>query len=265
MTEIEENGKARQEGNKMKSSKLFIFALTILIGTTSYADFKGSQLKYKRVRTAYSQKGEKIKELLHAQGINPETVQIYLRAFKKERILQVWGKNKTDKTYKHIISYPFCMTSGQLGPKRKQGDLQIPEGFYHIDRFNPWSNFYLSLGINYPNQSDRILGNKRDPGGDIFIHGACVTIGCIPITDSKIKELYILAVEARNNGQRRIPVNIFPAKLTDQEMKNLNWLYSKRPKLINFWKNIKQGYDYFETHKRLPRVSILPGGGYSFK
>ncbi len=249
----------------MKTKKLLIVTLLILLGTTSYADFKGSQLKNKRVRTAYSQKGEKVKELLQAQGIEPETLHIYIRAFKKQRILQVWGKNKTDTTYKHIISYPFCWTSGVLGPKRKQGDLQIPEGFYHIDRFNPWSNFYLSLGINYPNQSDRILGNKRDPGGDIFIHGACVTIGCIPITDNKIKELYILAVEARNNGQRRIPVHIFPSKLTAREMKNLAWMYSKEKALVNFWTTIKEGYDYFETHKRLPRVSILPGGGYKFQ
>jgi murein L,D-transpeptidase YafK len=237
----------------------------LLLHSFLTADFKSTQLKYKRVRTAYSQKEEFVKERLQAVGIKPESLHIYLRAFKKQRILQVWGKNKTEETYKLIISYPFCMTSGQLGPKRKQGDLQIPEGFYHIDRFNPWSNFFLSLGINYPNRSDRILGNKRDPGGDIFIHGACVTIGCIPITDNKIKELYILAVEARNNGQRRIPVHIFPSKLTAQEMKNLAWMYSKYKKMVNFWTNIKHGYDYFEIHKRLPRITILPGGSYKFQ
>ncbi len=249
----------------MKINTLLIAAILILFGTISYADFKGSQMKNKRVRTAYSQKGELIKKMLDAQGIKPESVQIFIRAFKKERILQVWGKNKSDKTYKPLVSYPFCWTSGELGPKRRQGDMQIPEGFYVIDRFNPWSNFYLSLGINYPNQSDRLLGNKRDPGGDIFIHGACVTIGCIPITDDKIKELYLLAVEARNNGQQNIPVHIFPARLTAQEMKNLAWLHGKNKGLVTFWTNIKEGFDYFETHKRIPQVSILPGGEYQFR
>lgn len=103
--------------------------------------------------------------------------------------------------FRLIKDYQICSLSGELGPKRQQGDLQVPEGFYWIDRFNPASNFYLSLGINYPNQFDRILGKSGELGGDIFIHGGCVTIGCIPITDDKIKELYLIAVEAKSNGQ----------------------------------------------------------------
>jgi murein L,D-transpeptidase YafK len=109
----------------------------------------------------------------------------------------VGKKNTSDQEFLHIKTYTVCATSGLIGPKRMQGDLQIPEGFYYIDRFNPYSNFYLSLGINYPNTSDRILGDKNNLGGDIFIHGDCVTIGCLPITDSEIKELYIFCVEAK--------------------------------------------------------------------
>src|SRR5690606_11025729 len=103
---------------------------------------------------------------------------------------------KNGEKFTLVKTYPVCSSSGLPGPKRKKGDRQTPEGFYHIDRFNPQSAFHLSLGINYPNSSDKILGHS-DPGGDIFIHGSCVTIGCVPLTDDLIKEVYVLAVEAK--------------------------------------------------------------------
>jgi hypothetical protein len=106
--------------------------------------------------------------------------------------------------------------AGELGPKRKQGDNQTPEGFYAISYFNPRSDFHLSLHIDYPNRRDRAAGaDGVKLGGDIFIHGGCLSEGCLAITDEGIRELYWLAVEARSVGQRRIPVHIFPARLGD--------------------------------------------------
>lgn len=87
--------------------------------------------------------------------------------------------------------------------------MQVPECFYNIEIFNPASSYYLSLGINYPNLSDKIKGEKSKLGGDIFIHGSTVTIGCILITDDKIKEVYIYSIYAKENGQNKIP---FPFK-----------------------------------------------------
>ena len=138
------------------------------------------------------------------------------------------------------------------------------EGFYYIDRFNPVSSFHLSLGINYPNSSDRTLCKSGNPGGDIFIHGDCVTIGCIPITDDKIKELYILAVEAKNSGQTNIPVHIFPARLSQTKLVELKKEY-KDPKLFAFWQNLAEGYSYFEENKTLPSFWINKEGSYIFK
>ena len=102
-------------------------------------------------------------------SIDIDKLRIYLRAFKDEKKIELWAKNFTDSKYKLIKVYKICRTSGDLGPKREQGDRQIPEGFYHINRFNPYSNFLLSLGLNYPNKSDRILGEKGNLGNDIFI------------------------------------------------------------------------------------------------
>jgi murein L,D-transpeptidase YafK len=142
--------------------------------------------------------------------------------------------------------------------------MQTPEGFYYIDRFNPYSSFHLSLGINYPNSADRKLSPYSNLGGDIFIHGSCCTIGCIPITDDKIKEFYLMAVEARNQGQTRVPVHIFPAKISDKMIATFKSKYSKNNTLLNFWINLKEGYDYFEMHRLLPKVSVNENGKYLF-
>lgn len=125
-----------------------------------------------------------------------------------------------------------------------------------IDHFNPVSNFYLSLRLNYPNLSDSILGVKGKFGSDIFIHGNCVTIGCIPITDSYIKELYWLAVQARANGQTKIPVHIFPMKMITRNMDKLKREFGEKEALISFWKNLKEGYDFFEINRTLPIIRI---------
>ncbi len=172
------------------------------------------------------------------------------------------AKSKTQNAFLLLHNYEICASSGDLGPKRSAGDGQVPEGFYYIDRFHPNSNFYLALGLNYPNQSDRILGRKGNLGGDIFIHGACVTIGCVPLTDDKIKELYILAVEAKASGQEKVPVHIFPCEMDKEGMSYLEANYKDDPVKITFWKSLKKAYDYFETRKKLPLIVVRQDGSY---
>ena len=239
-----------------------IYLVWLLLCLLMVGDFKSEQLKYSRVKTAYSEKEKYVQDLLEVKGLEVDNLEIFIRAFKEEHVLEVWGKNKEDKHFKFIEEYPFCATSGTLGPKRIEGDSQIPEGFYFINRFNPQSKFYLSLGINYPNQSDRLLGAKEKLGGDIFIHGDCVTIGCIPLTSDKIKEVYLMAVEAYNNGQSQIPVHIFPAKLDPKSIENLKKRYASKTELLAFWDNLQDGFIYFEKNKKLPKISILSTGIY---
>lgn len=244
-------------------SRLTLIILILLLCSFQSDSFKESQLKYSRVRQAYKDKESSILALLKDNQIDRDELKIYLRAFKNEKQIELWGKNSSDTKYSLIKTYEICQTSGKLGPKRKQGDMQIPEGFYHIDRFNPYSNFYLSLGINYPNKSDRILGVKNKLGGDIFIHGACVTIGCLPITDDQIKELYIFCIEAKNNGQLKIPVTIFPSKLTDNEYKRLTDKYKSDSNNIGLWTDLKKGYQIFNETKQLPSIGFLNSGRHN--
>jgi murein L,D-transpeptidase YafK len=118
------------------------------------------------------------------------------------------------------------------------------------------------LRVSYPNASDKIIG-KANLGGDIMIHGNCVSIGCVPITDTYIKELYILAVEAKNGGQANIPVHIFPNRLDKKGMEFLNQKYPDNS-LLSFWTNLKVGYDYFEENKQLPKIDVDKTGKYVF-
>ena len=240
---------------------LLIFSLMIpLYGRT----FKEGQLRFPRVREAYREKATWMRARLAEKNLEAGDIHILIRAFKIEKVLELWVKKRNQAKFIRLLDYSFCASSGVPGPKREQGDLQIPEGYYFIDRFNAWSRFHLSLGINYPNALDRIRATSEDPGGDIFIHGNCVTIGCIPITDDKIKELYLLAVEAKSNGQARIPVHIFPTRMSDGNMQTLKFMYGDNPELLSFWKLLKIGYDYFEKEKKLPWVTVSRNGEYRY-
>jgi len=232
---------------------------------SAQSDFLTQQIRYNRVRTAIKEKEQLIINKLEENSIELSELNILIIAYKAESEIELFAKKKTESTYKKLATYNVCSKSGQLGPKRKQGDYQVPEGFYFIDRFNPASNFYLSLGINYPNLSDRRKSNATNLGGDIFIHGSCVTIGCLPITDDKIKEIYFYAINAKNNGQEKIPVYIFPFKMTEIKFKNYKAQLSSRTELIDFWINIKLGYDKFMKEKIELAVSVSNTGDYVFQ
>lgn len=235
----------------------------ILLAIMLQTSFKDSQLQHTRVKVAYEQKEKTVQQYFRERKLNHSDFQLFLRAFKKEEELEIWIREANSESFSLLHTYSFCTSSGTLGPKRKEGDLQIPEGVYHINHFNPQSNFYLSLGLNYPNASDKILSDKQRPGGSIYIHGNCVTVGCIPITDEKIKELYVLAVEAKNNGQEKIPLHVFPMRLTDTGLSLLKQTYSSSTH-IRFWENLKVVFDDFEQTKKLKPVKVNRAGQYSF-
>lgn len=247
------------------SRKFFIsiFAMTLLTDPTSAQNFKSQQAKFARVQTAMSEKGDMVKKLFASKNLPYPPKEIFLRVFKREGVLELWSN--PDGKYELVKEYKICAASGSLGPKRRQGDSQVPEGFYYIDRFNPVSNFYLSLGVNYPNESDKILGVRGNLGGDIFIHGNCVSIGCMAMTDDQIKELYLIAVEAKAAGQNRIPVHILPARMNQKGMKKLTSEAEQNHVLLNFWRNLKESYDVFENNRRLPIVTVDRQGRYIIK
>jgi murein L,D-transpeptidase YafK len=197
-------------------------------------------------------------------GVLWQPENIFIRVLKKERILELWASSEANKPYMLVKDYRICGLSGSYGPKRKEGDKQVPEGFYHIDSLNPSSDYYLSLGINFPNKSDLILGDSQNPGGNIFIHGGLQAPGCIAVTEEAIKEIYLTAMDVRAEGQDNIPVHIFPCRMEDEYLSRLELVYKDIPALIEFWENLRQGYEYFEKKHRIPEFSVSEEGKYLF-
>lgn len=225
--------------------------------------FLDRQLLFPRVRRAYDRKAGRVDRVLEDRGVE-EMGEVFFRVFKREQELEVWVREIGAGEYTLVRTYPVCETSGQLGPKRRQGDRQIPEGFYTIDIFNPQSRFHLSMRVDYPNAVDRVRGHGGPLGGDIYIHGGCTTIGCVPVTDSYIEEVYLLAASARDAGQHRIPVHIFPTRLDDDGLRWLARTHGVDHLDYPFWQNLQEGYGAFERDRVLPPIGY-DGDRYTFR
>jgi len=137
---------------------------------------------------------------------------IALLAFKKEQHIQLWAKDKKDD-WRYVHTYPLTAYSGNLGPKLREFDRQIPEGIYHLTMFNPFSSMHLSMMIDYPNSFDRLQASKdgrRALGGDIFLHGKSFSVGCLAVGDPAIDQLFLLT---RRVGLSHVQVIIAPNDL----------------------------------------------------
>ena len=216
-----------------------------------------------KLTDVFARMSDSLKNEFAAKNISWPPTAIYIRSFKFDRQLEVWVKGNNKDHFRLLKTIKVCMQSGVCGPKRMEGDYQVPEGFYYINDFNPNSNYHLSMGLNYPNASDRILSDSLRPGSDIYIHGNCVSVGCIPINDIPIEELYVLASYARANGQDFIPVHVFPVKYSEKKsMEYLDQATKGNAALQKFTVNLKEVFTYFEEKKELPVILINKKGQY---
>jgi len=226
----------------------------------SFVDYQKS---LPRVSEVYRRVEDTLQKEFEAKKLVWPARYVYLRSFKYDSQLEVWVKNEWKDSYKLFKIYKVCALAGSLGPKRIEGDYQVPEGFYYINEFNPNSNYHLALGLNYPNVSDRLLSDSVQPGGDIYIHGSCVTTGCIPIKDEQIEELYVITTFARNLGQDFIPVHIFPVRFNNpRSSEYLKKYLTNFTEYTRFENTLKSVYLYFEKKKQLPLVMVNKKGEY---
>ena len=173
---------------------------------------------------------------------------VYLRLFKAEHKLEAWVA--VGDTYRLLQTYDICYFSGKPGPKKAEGDLQAPEGFYDVtpDLLNPRSRFHLSFNIGFPNAYDRAHGYT---GSWIMVHGNCVSTGCYAMTDPVIEELYALVDACLRAGTHAVPVHIFPFVPTDDA------LAAAEPAVHRpFWRELQPAYTLFEQTRRVPRVTV---------
>lgn len=200
-----------------------------------------------------------VRELADAKGLPNPVPRIYIRAFKHEKELEIWGAT-ADGPFQLVNTFPIARQSGRPGPKRREGDLQVPEGCYVVAVFNPQSKFHLSLGLNYPNASDKVRSDQARPGYDIYIHGGSASVGCLAMTDPVIEQIYLMAEQARSAGQKEIRVDIFPARPGPawEELKR------RHPQHVMFWREIEPAYTLFEQNKRPAEFTVDPDGRYVF-
>jgi hypothetical protein len=158
-------------------------------------------------------RGPALREAAEAAGIAYPPGQLSLVGLKSERVLEVWALGP--QGWRRLRAYPILAASGGPGPKLRQGDMQVPEGIYRLTTFNPTSSYHLSLRVDYPNADDRAAARRDgrarqgvDLGGDIYVHGRSVSIGCIAIGDAGIEELYLLLAEV---GLRSVRLLLAPS------------------------------------------------------
>jgi murein L,D-transpeptidase YafK len=190
-----------------------------------------------------------------AAGLPYPVSSIFFRVHKMEREFELWARNDNDGSYRLVQVYPVLAASGELGPKRREGDRQVPEGFYQIDQLNPKSEFHLSLRINYPNASDQKKSDPAAPGFDIYVHGGERSAGCLAMGDDAIEEIYIAA----QDSAAPVLISIFPGQMLD-----MGWPDREKsfPDYVDFWDSLKSGYRFFSEHRRLPPVTVDEHGNY---
>ncbi len=178
-----------------------------------------------------------------------DSAPLYVRVFKEESELEVW-KARPNGRYLHIKTFPICNWSGALGPKQKLGDRMAPEGFYGVgrDSLKPDSKYHLALNIGYPNALDRSLGRTGD---FIMVHGKCVSVGCFAMTDELIEQVYAFVREALDAGQERVPVHVFPFRMTAANLKA-----HAGDAASPTWQPLKEAYDDFAVTREPPRIAL---------
>jgi murein L,D-transpeptidase YafK len=210
----------------------------------------------RRVEEANKKKLAEVKGLFAAARVSFPPSQMLLRAFKRERVLEVWAASRPGDSLSLVASYGVCAASGELGPKRVEGDEQVPEGLYKIKDTLPATPFYLALHVDYPNIADRILGDKRRPGSEILIHGSCASVGCLSMTDERAAEIYVAASAYRSAGGS-LDLHIFPAR----DMAALLAAPESAPHRP-FWENLRPFLETFERTHRVPRSRVGQDGRY---
>ena len=221
-----------------------------------------------RVAEARARGETTLRATFAAAGLAYPPAELHLRAYKLERCLEVWARAAGDPAPPFVLvaAFPILGLSGTPGPKRREGDLQVPEGLYRVDRFNPRSRFFLSLGLDYPNASDRRLAPDPDrPGTDIFLHGGERSRGCLALGDDAMALVYLAALDTVGACGREITVHLFPCQMdTSAWIDTLAPWHAENPSLCSFWQTLAEGCRRFELSRQLPHVRVDAGGSYHF-
>jgi murein L,D-transpeptidase YafK len=224
----------------MRAVKLLMILLVAAVAVIALYE------KFERVSLEEAQRS--LPARLAAKGLR-QGQPVFVRIFKQEAVLELWMRD--DRQWRLFQSYPICRFSGGLGPKLKQGDRQAPEGFYQVanGQLNPNSRHHLSFNLGFPNAFDRAHGRT---GSYLMVHGGCSSIGCYAMTDPAVDDIYRLVSAALRNGQASVEVHALPFRMTDANMTR-----HARSRWFDFWRELKAGYDLFESDRSVPSVQLV--------
>ena len=212
-----------------------------------------------RSREITKDAGARLREDLAGQGLKAGD-SVFLRIFKEEAELELWMKrgNELQYTLFKILRLTYC--AGQPGPKLREGDGQAPEGFYFgtSQSLRPATRHHLGLDIGYPNAYDEQHGYT---GSDLMIHGGVNSAGAFALAPRDMEDVYTLAEAGIEAGQKIIRINVFPFRMTDGRMDKV---WNKPPQWVDFWVNLKEGFDFFENVGVPPDVAV-EAGRYVFR
>ena len=262
-----DNAGRRRRGRLVSLVLLIAAVLTALVAFRIYFadDIEHQGIIYERARRlAYFASGQTLPDTpdltqlgsrLSSHGV-ALGAPIFMRIFKREFELELWMQR--DGRFHRFAIYPICRWSGRLGPKIKTGDAQAPEGFYTVDAkaLNPKSRWHRSFNLGFPNAYDRQHGRT---GAFLMVHGGCSSIGCYAMTNQVIDEIWSIVTAALDRGQKRFQVEVFPFRMTDGSLDGRS-----AGSNLDFWRNLKEGYDLFEREFLPPKVSVC-GKKYAFE
>jgi murein L,D-transpeptidase YafK len=219
----------------------------VLAGALALAGCYGEE-GYQLPTRAMKELSPEMLTLLNQKNM-PKDSPVLVRVFKEESELEVWKQDTTGQ-FQLLKVYPICRWSGELGPKKVQGDRQAPEGFYSISPglMNPNSNYYLAINIGFPNAYDKA---NNYSGAFLMIHGDCSSAGCYAMTDEHIGEIYSLARESFLGGQKEFQIQAYPFRMTAANLAR----HRTNPNMP-FWRMLKEGSDHFEVTHLEPKVDV---------
>ena len=211
-----------------------------------------------RTQRAHEARLPIVKSLFEAAGVPFPPAQIAMVGYKSEKQLEVWASAEKGGRAEKIATYGVCAASGTLGPKRYEGDRQVPEGYYVLSYGWAESNYHLEMKVSYPNMVDKVLGPKNQSlGGEIMIHGACASIGCLAMSDERAEELWVMM---KAMGDAQVKVFLYPGRdmaslLADPE-------YARHH---SFWQNLEEGRQLFLRERRIIGIKADWRGVYMYE
>lgn len=212
-----------------------------------------------RTRLITEEVAERLRGELDPLGLAPGDP-VHLRVFKEESELELWMKSADEPQYVLFKVFRLTHCAGQPGPKLREGDGQAPEGFYNAsaDSMRPETKHHLGIDLGFPNRYDRYHGYT---GSDLMLHGGANGAGAYALSPQDMEEVYTLAEAGLEEGQKQIRISVLPFRMTDKRMDRA---WKENSSSLEFWMNLKEGYDFFENVRLPPRVEI-ESGRYAFR